>query len=207
MKDKHIADELSAYLDGEAPEPEKIARHLQVCPECSRRYLEMRTLSAGLRNLPAPPASPGFDRRVMARISESARPTLRWRPVFALAAAILVCLAGWTLWPEARSSQPAGAPLAWNDPDTLAAELGELVAEGADLSWIEEGETDPLEAEAEESLTYDEVSEWLAAASDEDLSLEDTSWDEDDPFEMMESLGEDETAALIDLLEDYRNKG
>ncbi len=44
-KSLHVLDELSAYIDGESRDPEFIARHLQSCPECARRHVELLKLS------------------------------------------------------------------------------------------------------------------------------------------------------------------
>ena len=45
MNDKDVWEELSAYLDGEAADPEKIARLLEAHPEYARRFEELRRLS------------------------------------------------------------------------------------------------------------------------------------------------------------------
>jgi len=55
-------EELSAYLDGRLPTAaqERVAAHLQVCTDCSRRLEETRSLVAELRRLPRATASRSF---------------------------------------------------------------------------------------------------------------------------------------------------
>jgi len=127
----HVEGRLSAYLDGELPEPERAAveEHLGSCVDCARRLEQLAALDAAARALPvAAPAGyfEAFPKRVRARLQ--ARPGgMVWRlPVWswaAVAALLLVVVTPPLLWRASRapvremqeppaSGQPVPAPLA-----------------------------------------------------------------------------------------------
>jgi hypothetical protein len=90
MSTEHVTDQLSAFLDGEADDPEAVAAHLRRCAACHNRYLELRAMSLTLHALPAPDVTPAFATRVMAQVHEQAPPR-RWPvPVAAWAGAMAV---------------------------------------------------------------------------------------------------------------------
>ena len=99
MRDDHVLHELSAYLDGECPDPERVARHLDACPDCAARHRELEALSAGLRGLAPPEVHPAFVTRVLGAIEAPAAGPRRWRAfrlggVFAAMAGLAVVVVG-----------------------------------------------------------------------------------------------------------------
>lgn len=87
MNDTHVADRLSAYLDGALPasDLELVQAHLEVCGTCGRAYQELRTLRGLLRRLPEPAVPAGLVERIhwrLAREDASFRPS-PWRAVWA----------------------------------------------------------------------------------------------------------------------------
>jgi anti-sigma factor RsiW len=76
----HVADRLSAYLDGALPvsDLEAVQAHLEVCGTCGRAYEELRTLRGLLRALPVPAVPSGLEDRIhwrLAREDASLRPS------------------------------------------------------------------------------------------------------------------------------------
>ncbi|HLY24167.1 MAG TPA: zf-HC2 domain-containing protein [bacterium] len=87
MNHTHVADHLSAYLDGALPasDLEQVQAHLEVCGTCGRAYEELRTLRSLLRALPDPVAPSGLEDRIhwrLAREEAAFRPS-PWRAVWA----------------------------------------------------------------------------------------------------------------------------
>jgi anti-sigma factor RsiW len=83
----HVADRLSAYLDGALPasELEHVQAHLEVCGTCGRAYEELRTLRGMLRTLPDPAVPAGLLDRIhwrLAREEASMRRGPAWRAVW-----------------------------------------------------------------------------------------------------------------------------
>lgn len=83
----HVADRLSAYLDGalSASDLEHVQAHLEVCGTCGRAYEELRTLRGLLRHLPDPAVPSGLAERMhwrLAREEASFRPS-PWRSAWA----------------------------------------------------------------------------------------------------------------------------
>lgn len=145
MKNEHVIDQLSAYLDGEAADPARIEAHLQDCLTCRKRYDELTRLSQYMRELAEPDVSPSFAARVVLRAKESnARPAALW-PRFmwsgAVAAALLLVTAAWfsvrtgTEAPDAPGVIDAGSPLS---------ELQRRIADGDEAAihelsgWVDE---------------------------------------------------------------------
>ena len=94
---RHVHNELSAFLDGEARYPERIAAHLAECETCARAYRDLAALSETLRALPEPEIRPEFATRVMAHVREAvpgrARGAQSWLP-FGLALAVIAAMIG-----------------------------------------------------------------------------------------------------------------
>ena len=67
----HVADRLSAYLDGALPasDLEHVQAHLEVCGTCGRAYEELRTLRGLLRHLPEPAVPSGLAERMHWRLA------------------------------------------------------------------------------------------------------------------------------------------
>lgn len=107
---RHALDELSAYIDGCARAPERIARHLAQCPDCARRHVELLKLGAHLRALPDPAPVPDFADRVFARINAAQTAVPRadrarnWRAAAVAAAAAFALAAG--AWWSAQGPSP-----------------------------------------------------------------------------------------------------
>ncbi len=81
MNCHHIQKRLSAYQDGEiaGKERERIAAHLEACSACRSAYAELEQVWQSLEKIPEIEASPGFERRLSARISAIPEPRSRWR--------------------------------------------------------------------------------------------------------------------------------
>ena len=162
MSTEHVTDELSAFLDGEAEDPEAIAAHLRRCAACQSRYLELRAASLTLRHLEGPDVAPAFTTRVMAQVREQGPPR-RWRApaaawtVVSAAAAVLVVVSGYFV----RTSTPTAAPEATlaRIEERLWAELERRVQTG----------------EMETALDLTDSSDYLAN-SDLFMALASESW-------------------------------
>lgn len=200
--------ELSAYLDGEAESPAEIAALLHRDPAAARRLAELREVSARVRALPAPEASPAFVSRVMARIETPAaaahRPRLRVpAPVLALAAAVLV-VSGlvWSLrGPETptASVQVGHAPDSnrWQNDEEVLAALEQLAEAGEDLSLFE---TDIIALDTEtEELAADAALEYLASVVWTDITQAPAAIEESLDFET-DPLSEEDFHDLQDWL-------
>ena len=107
MNTTHVADHLSAYLDGALPaaDLEVVQAHLEVCGTCGRAYEELRTLRGLLRGLPDLVTPSGLEDRIhwrLARENASFLPS-PWRAVWAaltrpaVTRPLRVALAGATL--------------------------------------------------------------------------------------------------------------
>lgn len=209
MSGEHVKEELSAYIDGEAPDPERIARHLQTCEACARHHLQLLRLSSNVRALPRPEVRPEFVTRVMAHIEENQVSARRRRWVFgmpqaALAALVLVVAgAGLYIWSARapRDSEPRVADNAvWTDEAVIVREIDRLIEEGADLDWL--ADMDQATVEPDEATSYDDVVGLLADASLES-AYDDIAYPDDDLYTMIDALGEEETVILQELLLEY----
>jgi len=84
----HVADHLSAYLDGALPASDlgHVQAHLETCGVCGRAYDELRALRGLLRNLPEPAVPAGLVERIHWRLAreDAARQSSPWRAVWAL---------------------------------------------------------------------------------------------------------------------------
>jgi anti-sigma factor RsiW len=83
----HVADRLSAYLDGALPasDLEHVQAHLEACGVCGRAYDELRALRGLLRQLPEAPVPAGMVERIhwrLAREDAALRPS-PWRALWA----------------------------------------------------------------------------------------------------------------------------
>lgn len=96
----HVADRLSAYLDGalRAAEAERVRVHLERCAQCRGEWEALRRTVALLRTLPEQEVPAGFRARVMERVAASSRQpavtraarAARWPRLAAWAAAAAV---------------------------------------------------------------------------------------------------------------------
>lgn len=181
MKDHHVIEELSAYIDGEARDPEGIARHLRSCESCARRHMELLKLSSHLRTLPEPEVHPAFLTRVMATVEEQAQaPARRWAPILRLgSAAALVVLAVALLQRfDTQPAPPVEEKVAvkdavdldrYLDEDTVTLELARLLDAGVEVDQVAAG-APSLWSTDEDSVDYEDMVEYLAESTyDEDL--------------------------------------
>lgn len=174
-----VLNEISSYMDGECRDPERVARHLQSCPDCARRHMELRKISAHIQAVEAPEVRADFAGRLLARLDEPPRrafiplaPAAR----FAMAASIPVLLGvslayvflqDGTARPGSADSALFVNPAWHNDADVVDA-LANLMEAGTDLGQFAALEYD-LEAEEEwEAVPADDMLELLAASVAED---------------------------------------
>lgn len=205
MKDGHVHTELSAYLDGEAKDPVSIQRHLQTCPECARRHLEMLKISARLRALPAPECPPNFTEKVLARLTDAPVPRSGWQPAFALAAAGLVLAFGllWIRHPDVFDAKDPAAPSIETAKSRAMDELAAQLALEMDIGFFED-EVD-FSDEPGATLTYEQAALLLAQTASH--GSEDELGSETDSFESIETLTREQMDALADELETYLEEG
>jgi anti-sigma factor RsiW len=81
MSCHHIQKRLSAYQDGEiaGEERKRIVAHLEGCPACRSAYAELGQAWQLLEKIPEIEVSPGFERRLSARINTLPEPRSWWR--------------------------------------------------------------------------------------------------------------------------------
>ena len=209
MNNTHLGDELSAYLDGEAEDPEGVARHLRECPECARQYAQLAKFSNGLRAVPDPEVHPAFLTRVMAEVAETR--TTRWRPwslrlvLLAAAAALVLVVLGLAALRDTAPSSGSGdytlaKKLMHTDDETLIAEIEPYVS-------LEEDPEELLVAYSIAPYDYgvlgdDDLLDGLASAEWFDDFAE--VWDQRADLDtMLASLDHEETEALKELLNEY----
>lgn len=216
MSQDHVLDELSAYIDGQADQPARIARHLQFCETCARRHLELLKMSAHLNALPQDVCSPDFTSRVLARIAveESVQPISRpWfrsfrAPQAAMAAAVAVVAAlGILSWFGSRPDAPVPPPVAQSalgNDARLAVELERLMASGADLSGLTD--SDEFVEDDGPEIPLEAVLADLANGSQEDEDSGDW-YPGDDISGWVDSLDPDESNTFQEVLREYMENG
>ncbi len=177
-------EELSAFLDGEAINPEDIELRVKADPDAARLAKDLSALSAELGRLPAPDIHPAFRTRVMANVRETDRdlapPQISW-PWRSFAAMVVLApfaAAFWTFWwsppaiPEADSQRALVHYLFEQDENVVIDELASLFADDvgvADGEW-----TAPSNSDALEDV---EDSEWLdVLAMDSSFMALDGAW-------------------------------
>jgi anti-sigma factor RsiW len=217
VKDEHVLDELSAYVDGEARDPARIARHLQHCESCARRRMELLKLSVHLKALHAPAPNALFVSQVMTRI-EAAAPPARpfWLSMFAPAfagAAALFLLAALGIYAVGLRQAPEVAPVARVQSvpavseEQVVEQVTRLLEAGGDVSLLE-GTLSPDFA-APEPAQDEDLGEMLAlmvlSSSDENLLNADAG--DEDLDTMIGNLQPGEVASLQSLLTEYVNEG
>ncbi|MBI5094375.1 MAG: hypothetical protein HZB26_18305 [Candidatus Hydrogenedentes bacterium] len=221
MKTKHVLDQLSAYIDGQADRPDLIARHLQQCAECARRHMELSKLSAHIKALPPTETHPAFLTRVMANVVETKPvPRRRWLswPASVAAAFLVSVVVGASYFaaaphrsatPEIANTAVPGAPKQI-DENALMRQIEERLALGGSTPLLE---SDDFAADSESDAhlvalletTADDI-ERLARVERINDAGEDV---EAAPmFEVtLDSLDDSDAAAFKELLSEYARKG
>lgn len=137
---RHVTNQLSAYIDGEARHPERIAAHLDRCEACEREYQELLTLSASMKALPRPDVRPEFATRVMAHVRETTRRPARvaqpWLSIgLALAVIALILGAGW-LVQSTDSTGSRNRPFATSDSSALTSAPSPSADDGSLFEFV-----------------------------------------------------------------------
>ncbi|MCC6144918.1 MAG: hypothetical protein IT368_14020 [Candidatus Hydrogenedentes bacterium] len=174
MKDRHVLDELSAYIDGAIRRPERIERHLRHCEDCARRHMELLKLRSHVAALRGPVARAGFEARVLARIEQADEPRLfPWRLAAGMAAVVLltaVTLLAWQPWaPPSPSELVAESRARFGSDAQVRAALEEMADSDNDAGYLG-GTFFAEETEELPDLTADEVILYLAEAAAEEAT-------------------------------------
>ncbi len=209
MKKKEVGEELSAYLDNEANDPEAVARLLQRDAGAATRHMAMAKLSAHMRAMEAPEVDPAFTTRVVAQVREAQEArSARWRrmraPMFAAAAAgLLVAMAGLYALTTREQELPTNQ-WAQVDPDAVMEVLEEKLAEDPEAlepSWAFEAASYPE--------TGAPADPWVDALAGEDwfVAFADAYDSNEDLGTLLFSLDESETEVFRELLVSYAQGG
>lgn len=204
MKDEHVTEELSAYLDGVARDPDGIRRHMEECAECRQRHAALSEVVARVGSLEAPEVGASFRAGVMSSVSElrCGRRVSWLRVGFATVAALVVlaALSGLAWLPGARPS--GGHYLALRHTGLMAELERRASAAPGYLEWValdatgEDFLTAQVVDDAEELIDVVAWASWfeaLAEAVDAEQELD----------ALVGALDEEETAALKRLLDEY----
>lgn len=214
MNTSHVLDELSGYIDGQCTDPERIARHLQACPACARRHLELLKITAHVQALSAPPVDSGFESRLWARIEDEPAPAIFPWPValrLACAASILMLAsAGIWRWSATTDSPTPGATtpalprlnLSWQDDERVVEEFSRLLDAGADLALFGNPD-DTAGSMAAGTLALEPA---LGAIDSDPTAEADDELISDDLKQLLDALGETDRPLLEQVLEAYRNE-
>lgn len=213
---RHVQqEELSAYIDGEARNPDAVTRHLQECAECAKRHADMARLSGHMRGMGATDVSPAFTTRVLAAAAEAGAPRASyWRWAWAAPAVALVAAAvaaGAFYWakpvpePPAVATRPDAGALENVDPDRLMGIIAGRIARGEDPGLNEPGMAPWVDAvqpvdDPESELATLAQADWfqdlaVAVESDADLDV------------LLSSMTQREVAVMRQLLTQYASEG
>ncbi|MEJ2061072.1 MAG: zf-HC2 domain-containing protein [Gammaproteobacteria bacterium] len=117
--------QLDDYLEGTLSrvDVQRLEHHLQGCVSCRGELQAMRELMDGLRHLPLPPASPGFQARVLHTARKRSRAPLGFAAGFgsAVAAGLLVwvVVGVWQGGPPAPADATAGIQMTLHQERTV----------------------------------------------------------------------------------------
>ena len=214
MSTPHVLDELSAYIDGESHDPQRIARHLQSCPECARRHMELSKLAGHVHALRAPEVLPGFSERIAARV-QADTPTPFWRQPFvtqrvvptAWALAAVLCIVGTAYVVIQQVEAPlrdvpiATSPAEAIDPDPEL--LAHILERGIWETPFEEADSEEDTMPAD--LSVDLLIDALAATVGEEGA--EAWYEEEDLLAILETLAEADVQILSELAQDHWDEG
>jgi hypothetical protein len=201
MKGDHVLEELSAYIDGEARDAARIARHLQTCEQCARRHIELLKISTHLHALPLPEAQPEFVTRVMAHVRDLRIDPQRkgWGfmlPTWAVAAVavLLLCFDAYLWFAPVRTEFVPNQP-----PTSLAAQT--------ELAAVLENTPGPSPSEEygealQTEVSMDDVINVLLDSPEalrEEADVETSA----DLFEAVEALSDEDSAAFQEVFSEY----
>jgi hypothetical protein len=215
MKDQHVIEELSAYIDGEATEPTRIERHLQSCEACASRHMELQKLSTHVSRLSAPEENPQFFENVMAAVARDEQHSVvrfaDWKSRFvplAIAALLLLCVGFALTIPGPQEAVQITTVILPADIDhadeaAILAEIERFLDEGLDLGLFES------EAELEEEVVDSVTIETMLAVLEDDLlrgeayavlDNDEHVYITDDFYGMMDEMSNEEFDELGELL-------
>lgn len=215
MRRKHVTEDLSAYIDGAARHPKRIARHLQVCESCAKRHLELLKISAALHDLDGPAPRPGFSQQVLSSLANEEPAGRRWfwsisfpgpRFAWALPSVLLLFIAGLATWQALKTAPEPGRAAQsqlWTDDEMVILEIERLMAEGIDPSAFL---LDASEGELVLEISLDDISEVLAMSIDEsfeEMEVPSGFFQNDDLFAEIETLDPQTEEVLCELLYEY----
>lgn len=212
------SEELSAFLDGEATDPARIAARIEADPELARVFDQMRTVSAHVRAITPPEPPSAFLDGVLRRVEEerARTPVVRaarfpWRiPVALAAAATLLVSLGWWAWQASAPISPPPEPPpvaampAWEDDQAVLEALAELAEEGEDLS-IFDSQFAMMEGELGEADVDDLLVYLASAISEEEWAGEDAV--SGAPLSDVERLNEQDIQVLEQCISDAAHGG
>lgn len=213
MSTPHVVDELSAYIDGESPDPQRIARHLQSCPACARRHVELAKLARHVQAARGPDVSADFSARIVA-VLEDTRPFPWWYQPFlfqrvvstawASAAVLLVVGSAYVVMQHVES-QATLPGTRHASPATVEPEP-EAIARILDAGMWEGPFEEELEAvELADDFSVDMLMDALAVnAGAEDVE----AWyEEDDLAAVLEVLAREDVQVLSELARNLWDEG
>ncbi|MCP4643429.1 MAG: hypothetical protein GY851_23480 [bacterium] len=209
MNGKRLREELSAFLDGEAADPDRMARLVREDAEARRVYDEMRRTSAQVKRLQPPTVDPSFHTRVMAGVREPEPVGYGWihRALIPAAVALTVLMvAGLFVYSRDAFAPTSGPEGSWAemDPGALMAALETKLTESPEAFeaagiaptsgsfGLESGE--PSDDLRESAL------DWVAG-----LPVDYSN--ETDLDTLLGSLNEEEEETLRAMLVDYAERG
>ena len=202
---RHVVEELSAYMDGEARGAERIARHLQECPDCAQRYSELLHLSAEVKGLPLPEVRPEFVTRVMAHVAEAPGARRPWLspllgPAAVIAAAALLVLALATF----LRIPPASSPVTVASKGPIAA--GQPIAAEPARSGVLPGMDDSDDLNDNGDVSAEDLVAELFSTQDTAALVDE--WEADEDIDsIIVAMDDTEKENLKELLREYALEG
>lgn len=224
MNNTHVTGELSAYLDGEARDPERIARHLQHCTACAKTYVQLRKVSTRMRNLEEPDVREDLVDQVLRAIAERHQPAgaaparrpLLPRPLglaMAMASVLALVTAIWAAWLSMQQPSPGelvAQAARYRSEEAVLEALVYLAEQGNDLSLFVAGEPE-LELEEPPGAVEDMIALLALAEADAEPGwneMHGPPWRHTDAlFGALDELQPEEQAAFEELLREQANEG